>query len=211
MKWSTLGKQSGSLRGSSNTCKGGGISTAASINVPFCASDLCVHSAPRREFKSYSVCLSEENNTPVHILIKFCRVLFSEFPTVITNQPQKRRAKRAVASNSCGWNCSDWNGPKSGVQRRTVWHSNCTVWFIHTWIATYQVLNSYTFVRHMYRPKMLVLGSPDCNRDIRNFVVTRSKMTFLAILETYYKYKHSNETGFSKTVLRRILPEPGKA
>ena len=47
-------------------------------------------------------------------LIQSCASPFVGFPLVIKNQPQKRRAKRAVATNFCGWFCDGKNGPLSG-------------------------------------------------------------------------------------------------
>ncbi len=56
MKMSILGKQSGSLRGSSNTCNRGGISTAASIVVPISGFVALwrVHSATRFVYAFWS-------------------------------------------------------------------------------------------------------------------------------------------------------------
>ena len=39
----------------------------------------------------------------------------------------------------------------------------------------------------------------------------KNRVHFGVMYTTGYKYKHSSETGFSKTVVRRILPKPRKA
>ena len=50
----------------------------------------------------YSVSLAEENKSSGARVIQSCGSTFEGFPFVVRNQPQKGRAKRAVATDFCG-------------------------------------------------------------------------------------------------------------
>jgi hypothetical protein len=88
-----------SSRGSSKTCKGAfgvSISFANALLLPF----VCLL-AERAEIL-YSVCLAEVKKPSGAHLIQSCGSPFKGLSMRYQNQPQKWRAKRALATDFCG-------------------------------------------------------------------------------------------------------------